>query len=85
METVNLKIKRKYEDLLDYDVMAFEQQLPSQFKIPMMVKFNGSDNPKSHLTQYVALMSVTGLSKRHLLKMFGLSLDGAPVVWYYGL
>ena len=30
-------------------------------------------------------MSSVGLSKRQVQKMFGMSLEGAPVVWYHDL
>ena len=30
-------------------------------------------------------MSSVGLSKRQVQKMFGMSLEGAPVVWYHSL
>ena len=60
MESVTRKMKGKHEDLLDYDAMAFEEQLPAQFKMPDMAK-NG--DPRVHLRQYVSLMSSTGLTK----------------------
>ena len=31
------------------------------------------------------MMSATGLSKCQVLKMFGMSVEGAPVVWYHSL
>ena len=63
IESVTRKMKEKHKDLLDYDAMAFEEQLPSQFKMPDMVKFNGNGNPRVHLHQYLSLMSSTGLTK----------------------
>ena len=78
-------MKGKHDDLLDYDAMAFEEQLPAQFKMPDMVKFNGNGDPRVHLRQYMSLMSSTGLTKAQVQKMFGMSLEGAPVVWYHGL
>ena len=71
--------------LLDYDTMAFEKQLPVEFKMPNMMKFNGNGDPRVHLRQYVSIMSATGLSKRQVLKLFGMSLKGAPVAWYHNL
>ena len=38
-----------------------------------------------HLRLYVSLMSSTGLFKLQVLRMFGMSLEGAPVVWFHGL
>ena len=49
MESIAQKMKGKQEDLLDYDTMAFEEQLLAEFKMPNMVKFNGNGDPKVHL------------------------------------
>ena len=85
VETVTRKIRGKYEELLDYEAMIFEEQLPAQFKMSDMAKFNGNGDPRVHLREYVSVMSSVGLSKRQALKMFGMSLEGAPVVWYHSL
>ena len=58
MESITQKMKGKQEDLLDYDTMAFKEQLPAEFKMPNMVKFNRNGDPKVHLRQYVSMMSV---------------------------
>ena len=71
--------------LLDYDTMAFEEQLPVEFKMSNMMKFNGNGDPRVHLRQYVSIMSANGLSKCQVLKLFGMSLKGAPVAWYHSL
>ena len=78
-------MKGKHEDLLNYDAMAFKEQLLSQFKMPDMVKFNGNGDPMVHLHQYVSLMSSTRLTKAQVQKIFRMSLEGASVVWYHGL
>lgn len=85
VETVTQKMNGKHEDLLDYEAMIFEEQLPPQFKMPDMAKFNWNGDPRVHLRQYLSLMSSAGLSKCQVLRMFGMSLEGAPVVWYHGL
>lgn len=85
VETVTQKMKGKHEDFLDYEAMVFEEQLLPQSKMPDIAKFGGNGDPRVHLRQYVSLMSSTGPSKRQVLRMFGMSLEGAPVVWYYGL
>ena len=85
IEFVAREMKGKHEDLLDYDTMAFEEQLHTEFKMPKMVKFNGSGDPKVHLRQYVSIMNAAGLSKRQVLKMFGMSIKEAPVIWYHSL
>ena len=85
VDTVTQKMKGKHEDLLDYDAMAFKEQLPQNFKMPEMAKFDGKGDPKTHIRQYVSLMSATGLSQNQVRKMFGMSLEGAPVVWYHNL
>ena len=66
--------------MLDYEAMTFEEQLPAQFKMPDMVRFNGNRDPMVHLRQYVSVMSSVGLSKRQVQRMFGMSLEGAPMV-----
>ena len=85
MESITREMKGEHEDLLDYDTMAFEEQLPVEFKIPNMVKFKGSGDPNVHLRQYISMMSAAGLSKRQALKIFRKSLKEAPVVWYHSL
>ena len=80
MELIARGMKDKHEDLIDYDTMAFEEQLPAEFKMPNMVKFNRNGDPKVHLRQYMSMMSAAGLSKRQVLKMFVMSLKKAPVV-----
>ena len=85
MESVIRKLKGKHEDLLDYDSMTFEEQLPAHFKMPDIAKFNGNGDPRVHLRQYVSVMSSVGLSQHQVQKMFGMSLEGAPVVWYHSL
>ena len=49
MESVTRKLKGKHEDLLDNDVITFEEQLSAQFKIPDVAKFNGNGDPRVHL------------------------------------
>ena len=49
MESITREMKGKHEDLLDYNTMSFEEQLPVEFKMPNMVKFNGNGDPKVHL------------------------------------
>ena len=85
VKSVTRKTKGKDEDLLDYEAMTFEEQLPAQFKMPDMAKFNGNGDPRVHLRQYVSIMSSVGLSKLQVQKMFGMSLKGAPVFWYHSL
>ena len=85
VESVTRKMKGKDEDLLDYEAMTFEEQLPAQFKMPDMARFNGNGDLRVHLRQYVSVMSSVGLSKCQVQKMFGMSLEGALVVWYHGL
>ena len=85
MELIAREMKGKHEDLLDYDTLAFEEQLPAEFKKLNMVKFNGSGDPKVHLRQYLSIMSAASLSKRQVLKIFGMSLKEALVVWYHSL
>ena len=52
VESVTRKMRGKNEDLLDYDTLTFEEQLPAQFKMPDMAKFNGNGDPRVHLRQF---------------------------------
>lgn len=72
VETVTQKMKGKHEDLLDYNAMAFKEQLLTNFKMPEMMKFNGNGDHKAYLHQYVSLMSATGLSQNQVQKIFGM-------------
>ena len=85
MEMVTRKLKGKNEDLLDYDTMTFEEQLPAHFKMPDITMFNGNGDLRVHLRHYISVMSSVGLSQCQVKKMFGMSLEGAPVVWYHSL
>lgn len=49
VETVTQRMKGKHKDLLDYDTLTFKEQLPKNFKMPEMAKFNGNGDPKTHL------------------------------------
>ena len=50
-----------------------------------MRKYSGTDDPHLHLKQYVTYMKATGLTKAQIVKQFPISLEGAPIRWYYAL
>ena len=58
---------------------------PPKFKFPNMKKFTGTDDPYLHLKQFATYMKTTGLTKAQIDKQFPMSLEGAPVNWYYAL
>ena len=62
-----------------------DDPLPWKFRFPDMKKFISIEDPHLHLKQYVTHMRITGLSKVHIIKQFSLSLEGAPIRWYYFL
>lgn len=65
----------------DFDelVLIREDKLSSKFKMPEMKKFNGNEDLKVHLKQYVVIIRTTQLSKSQIVKSFVLSLEG-PIV-----
>ena len=50
-----------------------------------MKKYSGTEDPYLYLKQYVNYMSATELTNAQITKHFPLSLEGAPIRWYYNL
>ena len=48
-----------------------------------MKKYTGTEDPYLHLKQYVTYSSATELTNAQIVKQFTLSLEGAPIRWYY--
>ena len=48
-------------------------------------KFDGTGDPRIHLSQYIITMSTTKAPMSVVAKLFVLSLEGMAVNWYHGL
>ena len=68
------------------DMMQFDgDKLPDKFKMPQLQKFDGTGDPRIHLSQYMTTMSITKAPMSMVARLFVLSLEGMAVNWYYGL
>ena len=73
---------------MDYADLTLDEEddpLPPKFKFPNMKKYSGTDDLHLYMKQYVTYMKATGLSKMQTTKQFPMSLEGAPIRWYYTL
>ena len=67
-------------------MMQFDaDKLPDKFKMPQLQKFDGTRDPRIHLSQYMTTMSTTKASMLAVARLFVLSLEGMTVNWYHGL
>ena len=73
--------------LFDFDdMMQFDgDKLPDKFKMPQLQKFDGTRDPRIHLSQYMKTMSTTKAPMSVVAKLFVLYLKGMAVNWYHGL
>ena len=68
------------------DMMQFDgDKLPDKFKMPQLQKFDGTGDPRIHLSQYTIIMSTTKTLMSVFTRLFMLSLEGMAVNWYHGL
>ena len=81
---MQLMMKEKGMDYNDLD-LDDEDPLPKKFKFPNIKKYSSTEDPYLHLKWYVTYMKATGLNKPQIMKQFPMSLDGAPIRWYYSL
>ena len=72
-------------DYTDLDLYKGSDPLPKKFKFPDMRKYTGTEDPYLYLKQYVTYLSATELTNAQIVKQFPLSLEGAPIRWYYVL
>ena len=87
MARMQMMMKEKGIDTaMDYaDLDKGDDPLPLKFKFLNMKKFTGTDDPHLHLKQFATYMKATGLTRAQIVKQFPMSLEGAPVRWYYAL
>ena len=68
------------------DMMQFEgDKLPDKFKMPQLQKFDGTKDPRIHLSQYTTTMISIKAPMSVVARLFVLSLEGMAVNWYHGL
>ena len=68
------------------DMMQFDgDKLPDKFKISQLQKFDGTGDPRIHLSQYITTMSNTKAPMSVVARLIVLSLEGMAVNWYHGL
>ena len=95
MKALNQKIS-KMEELMkgqgigysfDFDdILCMEDdELPEKFKMPQLQKFDGTGDPRIHLSQYTITMCTTKAPMSVVTRLFVLSLEGTAVNWYHGL
>ena len=70
-----------FNNMVQFD----RDKLPDKFKIPQLQKFDGTGDPRIHLSQYTTTMSTTKAPMSVVARLFMLSLEGTAVNWYYGL
>ena len=59
------------------DILCMEgDELPDKFKIPQLQKFDGTGDPRIHLSQYVTTMSTIKVPLSIVTRCFVLSLEG---------
>ena len=59
--------------------------LPPKFKIVDAEKFDGTRDPKQHVSRYLSIVEMKGLDKKQTLHAFPLSLTRGASRWYYSL
>ena len=68
------------------DLCVFPKvEVPRKFKIPDIVKFDGSTDPEHHLRAYCSTMGNWSRDENFLLAYFHTSLTGAAYTWYMKL
>lgn len=89
MAQMQLMMKEKGVDApMNYSDISLgedDDSPPRKFRFPDMKKFTGVKDPYLHLKQYATHMRTTSLNKLQIVKQFPLSLEGAPIRWYYSL
>ena len=77
--------EQKFTSNVD-DLCVFPRvEVPSRFKIPDFVKFDGTTNPEHHLRAYCSIMGNWSRDENFFLAYFHTSLAGAAYTWYMKL
>ena len=68
------------------DILCMEgDKLLDKFKMPQLQKFDGTGDPRIHLSKYTTTLSTTKAPLSVVTRLFILSLEGMAVNWYHGL
>ena len=63
------------------DILCMEgEELSDKFKMPQLQKFDGTGDPRIHLSQYTIIMSTTKAPLSIVIRLFVLSLEGITMV-----
>ena len=62
-----------------------EVKLPENFKYPDITKFDGTQDPRTHLMSYINAMSMKAVTEAGMAKLFPQSLIGQPLMWFLNL
>ncbi|KAI8542758.1 hypothetical protein RHMOL_Rhmol08G0164500 [Rhododendron molle] len=57
-------------------------RLPKKFKPIDFAKFDGTGDPKAHLTSYIGALSMWGVEKDAMAQMFSQTLVGHALHWF---
>ena len=70
-----------FDDMMQID----GNKLLDKFKMPQLQKFDGTGDPRIHLSQNTITMSTTKAPLSVVTRLFVLSLKGMAVNWYHRL
>ena len=65
----------EFDDMMQFD----RDKLSDKFKMPQLQKFDGTRDPRIHLSQYTITMSTTKALLSVVARLFVLSLEGMAV------
>ena len=81
--------KRERTTLTGFDIDEFclfpNARLPKKFKPIDFEKFDGTSDPKAHLTNYIGALSMWGVEKDTMAQMFAQTLVGHALHWFTAL
>ncbi|XP_077222029.1 uncharacterized protein LOC143855862 [Tasmannia lanceolata] len=85
LELLNLKNHNpKKIDMSEFSIFP-GVTLPSKFKVPDFVKYDGSGSPRSHLKMFINSLEQYGLNSQQMVKLFKMSLSGVATKWFLTL
>ena len=70
-----------FDDMIQLD----GDKLSDKFKMPQLQKFDGTGDPRIHLSQYTTIISTTKAPMSMVARLFVLSLEDMAVNWFHGL
>ncbi|KAJ9167272.1 hypothetical protein P3X46_021936 [Hevea brasiliensis] len=61
------------------------EQFPPKFKLPVLDKYGGTTNPRSHVANFQTIMMLQNVNDYHLCRVFSIILIGLAQKWYQHL